>query len=50
MSSLVRAIYVFCDLKKYDFERKSETRFYGDTTFDICGFRGLTSKALTTVV
>jgi hypothetical protein len=47
MSSLVRAINVFCGLEKYDSSAQDYMLLWGITPFDICCFRGLTALALT---
>jgi hypothetical protein len=49
MSSLVRAVNVFCGLEKYDYLALYTTSLWG-FTFDICCFRGATVLALTTLV
>jgi hypothetical protein len=49
MSSLVRADNVFCGLEKWNPLAIDMISLWGLTTFDICGFRGVTSLALTTL-
>jgi hypothetical protein len=50
LRSLVRAVNMFCGLKKYDYLALDKISLWGITTVVICCFRGVTALALTPVV